>query len=176
MNRKSFAVGLGIAAWILIGPPSGLGQEAGEAKAPPARKIPGLTAKDEFPKACVSCHINIPERKMDTRFSTLLGQWRVSVEPALLAKAQAAAPAGVTLKGKHPRVPPGALRNIPTACIKCHTPTSKTAPAFARMIHLTHLTGGDENHFLTEFQGECTHCHKLNEKTGAWSIPSAPQP
>jgi hypothetical protein len=93
-----------------------------------------------------------------------------------LAKAQAAAPAGVTLKAKHPRVMPATLRNIPGACIKCHSPASKNAPSFAKMIHLIHLTGGDENDFLTEFQGECTHCHKLNEKTGAWSIPSAPEP
>jgi hypothetical protein len=58
----------------------------------------------------------------------------------------------VTLKGKHPKV------------------------EVARMAHPVHLTGGDENHFMTLFQGECTHCHKLDRATGAWSIPSAPEP
>lgn len=177
MHGRSIALLLGVAVCILIGPPAGLSQEAGKAKAPPAaRRIPGLTAKDEFPKACVSCHVNLPEKKEDERLSTLMKPMSEKVEPALLAKAQLAAPAGVKLQGKHPRITPAMLRNIPGACIKCHTPTSKKAPGFDRMMHLIHLAGGGENHFLSEFQGECTHCHKLNEKTGAWSVPSAPEP
>ena len=43
------------------------------------------------------------------------------------------------------------------------------------MIHEIHLTGGDTNHFLTMFQGECTLCHKLDAKSGAWAIPSGPE-
>lgn len=148
----------------------------GAPPAPPsARKIPGINAPDPFPNACVSCHVNMPEQNMDARFSTLMKGWREKVEPGLLAKAQAAAPAGVTLKGKHPAIT-SALRNIPDGCLKCHGAESKKAPPFARMIHLVHLTGGDENHFMTMFQGECTDCHKLNATTGAWSIPSAPEP
>ena len=39
-------------------------------------------------------------------------------------------------------------------------------------MHRIHLTGGDKNHYLTEFQGDCTNCHKLDQKTGAWSLGS----
>jgi hypothetical protein len=43
------------------------------------------------------------------------------------------------------------------------------------MMHVIHLTGGEENHFLTAYQGECTSCHKLNTTTGQWTTPSAPE-
>ena len=142
---------------------------------PPARKIPGINAADQFPNGCVSCHVNLPERNMDERLSTLLKSWTVKVDPALLTKAQAAAPAGVTLKGKHPVVA-AALKDVPAKCIGCHGAASKKAPPFARLIHRIHLVGADENHFMTEFQGECTYCHKLNQATGAWSVASAPEP
>jgi hypothetical protein len=141
---------------------------------PPPRAIPGITAKDQFPRACVDCHLNYPEQKMDARFSTFMKQWTQKVEPQLLAKAAASAPPGVKLKGQHPAVL-GALKNIPTACLMCHGRTSTMAPPFARMLHAIHLTGGKDNHFLTVFQGECTHCHKLNAATGAWSLPSGPE-
>ncbi|MGE5177993.1 MAG: hypothetical protein ACM3PF_02745 [Bacteroidota bacterium] len=142
---------------------------------PPARKIPGINAPDEFPNGCVSCHVNLPERHMDQRLSTLMKGWTVKVDPALLAKAQAAAPAAVTLKGKHPAVS-AALKDVPAGCVKCHGAASKKAPPFARLIHRIHLVGADENHYMTEFQGECTYCHKLNQATGAWSVASAPEP
>jgi hypothetical protein len=44
------------------------------------------------------------------------------------------------------------------------------------MMHKIHLSGGEENRFLTVYQGECTHCHKFNVPTGLWSLPSAPEP
>jgi len=28
---------------------------------------------------------------------------------------------------------------------------------------------------MTLFQGECTHCHKLDAMTGKWSMPSGPE-
>jgi hypothetical protein len=40
------------------------------------------------------------------------------------------------------------------------------------MVHLIHLTGGQENHYIAIFQGECTHCHKFNPNTGKWFLPS----
>jgi hypothetical protein len=40
------------------------------------------------------------------------------------------------------------------------------------MMHAMHLTGGEKNPFLTMYQGECTLCHKLDGRTGAWTIPS----
>jgi hypothetical protein len=141
---------------------------------PPPRAIPGITAKDEYPRPCVDCHLNYVEQKTDLRFSTLVKQWNEKVEPALLKKVTGSAPPGLTLKGKHP-VAAGALRNIPAGCLPCHGSASKMAPSFARMMHAIHLTGGRDNLFLTLFQGECTHCHKLNAITGQWSLPSGPE-
>ena len=179
MRLGLLAIPLCVAVSILVGAREGIAQPADSSAIPPApppaRKIPGITAEDAFPKACVSCHVNMPEQNMDVRLSTLMKAWTGKVEPALLSKAQAAAPAGVTLKGKHPAVT-AALRDIPAGCVKCHGPASKKAPPFARMMHLIHLGGGDESRFLSLFQGECTHCHKLDLKTGAWAIPSAPEP
>jgi hypothetical protein len=152
-----------------------LAQPADSAAARHAPKIPCITAEDPFPRGCVDCHINLPQQSRDVRLSTLLKAWAVKVEPDLLRKAQAAAPAGVMLKGRHPAVT-SALQNIPAGCIKCHGRDSKKAPSFTRLIHVLHLDGGDSNHYLTEFQGACTLCHKLDAKTGVWSIPSGPEP
>lgn len=148
---------------------------AGAPPMPPARKIPGITAPDTHPGACVDCHIVYKEMKLDARFSTLVKGWATEVPPALLAHAKGAAPAGLMIKGKHPVVPAAGFKNIPGSCLACHGTTSKIAPPFNRLIHEVHLSGGDKNHFLTLFQGECTLCHKLDAKTGAWAIPSGPE-
>ena len=166
-------IALTISAAVL----SANGQEPEKSgQAPPsARKIPGVTTQDAFPRGCVDCHTNHPELNLDARISVLMKGWNTKVEPALLAKAQATAPKGVTLKGKHPPVA-FALKNIPEGCLTCHSKKSTSAPPFAQMLHKIHLTGGQENHFLTVYQGECTHCHKLNSSTGQWSLPSSPEP
>ena len=129
-----------------------------------------LAAADSFPRGCVDCHINRPDLKRDTRLSTALAQWTTAVDPKLLAVAQGSAPPGLILKGKHPPAP-SALLDIPAGCMACHAKTSKFAPPLSRMAHRIHLVGAD-NHFLTEFKGDCTHCHKLDQATGAWSLPS----
>jgi len=103
------------------------------------RAIPGITAKDAYPQACVSCHVK---------------EMRIS---ALLTK----------LPKKHPTVN---AKDIPASCMKCHVKTSKNA--FAPIMHRKHL-GADTSAFLVKFDGECTHCHKLDRKTGLWAIPSA---
>lgn len=138
---------------------------------PPARKIPGINVTDQFPRGCVDCHVNRPGIGLDVRLSTLMARWNDKVEPALLAKAQAAAPPDLTLKGKHPAVA-RALADIPAGCLACHARASKVAPPFAQMVHSIHLTGGEENHFMTLFQGECTHCHKLDAASGRWFLVS----
>lgn len=108
--------------------------------------------KDAYPRACVDCHA-----KPEMRISALLQK----PNAALTAKLQPLAPAKLT--GKHPAVA-FAFKDIPAKCMTCHTPTSKTAPRFSRIMHAIHLTDG---------QGECTNCHKLNAKTGDWALPSA---
>jgi len=86
-----------LAVGVLLGVPAGSVSAQGSQPSPPppARKIPGINAEDKAPRACVSCHVKMPE--LDARLSTAMAQWTVKVEPQLLAKAQAAAPAGVTL-------------------------------------------------------------------------------
>lgn len=148
--------------------------EKTEQKPPQVRKIPGITDKDPFPGGCVDCHINYTDMNLDTRFSTLMKTWKVKVDSVLMQIAQDAAPGGMILKGKHPDKPES-FNNIPRQCLMCHSKTSKTAPPFARMIHKIHLTGGEENKYLTIFQGECTYCHKLNLTSGTWTIPSGPE-
>lgn len=139
---------------------------------PAARKIPGVNAADAYPRACVDCHIVMKEFNMDTRLSRHMAQWTQAVEPKLLECARAAAIEPAKLTGKHPQAT-ASLQNIPGACIACHKKDSKTAPPFARLLHAIHLGGGDQSPFMTYFQGECTHCHKLDPTSGRWSIPSA---
>lgn len=101
--------------------------------------------------------------------STALERWSKAVEPELLTKVEATLPVGRSLEGKHPSV--GALAQVPAACIECHSRTVAASP-FAAMIHLIHLSDGEENHFMTVFGGRCTHCHKIDLETGRWSVPS----
>ena len=138
---------------------------------PPVRNIPGITTEDMFPLGCVNCHLNFTDRNMDTRISTLFSHWTEKVEPKLLDKAQAATSEGVILTGKHP-FETESLKDIPSACIECHNSLSQKAPSFGQMVHIIHLTGGQENHYMTLFQGECTYCHKFNPMTGKWFVPS----
>lgn len=169
MNQRSAAWKVGAFLTLLT---AGANNSAAQDPAPQEpRAIPGITADDPFPQACVSCHVVLPDG-MDVRISTLLGHWMEGADTALVALAQSAAPAGVTLTGTHPKV---GANDIPKGCLMCHGRSSTMAPPFARMLHRIHLTteGGV---FLSMFQGECTYCHKLDRTTGAWSIPSGAEP
>ncbi|MFC1706771.1 hypothetical protein ACFL59_08115 [Planctomycetota bacterium] len=90
----------------------------------------------------------------------------------MVEKIKRTAPAGMELKGKHPKVLSN-MESIPKDCLKCHGADSAEAPPFARLVHVVHLAGGQRNYFLMAYQGQCTHCHKLDQKTGVWSMPSA---
>ena len=137
-------------------------------EAPKARSIPGVNVPDQFPKACVSCHKNYPDMKFDGRLSTILTSWNEAVDPKILTKAQAVAPEGIVLKGKH-SFKVTAETSIPETCNKCHG-KMKNAPVLSQLLHAIHLKG-DDNHFISMFQGECTHCHKLDAK-GVWTVPN----
>ncbi len=173
-TRKSAVILMGMMVMLMASPGAfakpgkGKGAGSGPPKMPPPAKIPGLTVDDKHPNACVDCHVNMVKMKMDVRLSTLL---KKKVSAGLLKKAQAAAPEGVKLKGKHPKVKV-AGKQVPKSCLGCHKETSKKAPPFARLMHQIHLIGGKDNHFMTIYQGQCTECHKLDKSTGAWSVPS----
>ena len=162
-------LGAGLAAaGAAAGPPGG---EA----LPPARVVPGLTAPDAHPGGCVDCHVLRPELGLDVRLGTALAAWSAGeVDARLLELSRATAPAGARIEGRHPRAG-DALADIPNACLECHGHDADDAPPFARLLHAIHLTGGADSVFMTVYQGECTHCHKLDPVSGAWSLASGPE-
>jgi len=139
------------------------------AQPPGAWAEQGAQAKDAFPNGCVDCHTST-SKGGDTRLSTPLKQWMTAVEPALLDKTKASVTDPSKVKGKHPAVPKAAAA-LPQSCMTCHRRGSTVAPPFATLMHTVHLTGAG-NQFVAQFQGQCTHCHKMDAKTGAWRIPS----
>jgi len=120
------------------------------------------------PSACVVCHTKTADG--DHSMSAIIAGMVKGVDAKLLAKAQAAAPEGATLKGKHMNVA-SMVKSVPDGCVKCHNDKSKMAPPMGRMLHMIHLTGED-NHFAK--LGTCTSCHSLDEKTGVQSITNGP--
>jgi hypothetical protein len=148
-----------------------LAANVGQAPAP--AQIPGITAKDAFPNGCVDCHV--AGKDGDMRISALMAKWTSAVPAPLLAKAKAAAVDAARVKGKHLAVP-NIKANVPQSCLAaCHKRGSTLAPPFATLMHAIHLVGGAKNRFMTVNKGECTHCHKLDQKTGAWKIASGPE-
>jgi len=141
--------------------------------APASELLPAGDNTDPFPLACVDCHLNFVERQQDVRLSTLLKQWTSNVDPVLLARAQAVAPQGVTLRGRHPNGT-SALNDIPNGCLNCHSGKG-SAPVFGALIHALHFSGGAENHYVAEFGSECKNCHKMNPVNGTVTIPSGPE-
>ncbi len=132
--------------------------------------IPGITVEDTRPNGCVDCHRK--DGSESSPLKLLIKEWTKEVSSELLEKARAAAPAGVELKGKHADTV--AMTNtVPKDCLICHSKQSaKTmgAPELGRLMHLIHLAGGEENEFITEYQGQCVHCHALNIETGELTI------
>ena len=159
----------------VLGFPATAGSPATAGAGPEPRVVPGLTGGDTHPGACVDCHVDYPDRGMDARLSVQLARWtRGEVDPRLLRQARASAPTGAAIEGRHPEST-DSLGDIPGACLECHGAEAREAPPFAGLIHLVHLDGGAQNHFVTVFQGECTLCHKLDGRTGRWTVPSGPE-
>lgn len=176
MKMKKLSPAGPVLAGLLLVATAGSWASASSGPAPGSAgaQEPGLPAGDPFPNACIDCHLNFAERDLDVRLSTILAAWREEVRPETLRKARAVAPRDLELVGRHPDVTES-LGSIPAACATCHGPSSTEAPPLAALMHLLHLTG-QENHYLAEFQGACTPCHKLDQSTGAWSVPSAREP
>ncbi len=133
--------------------------------------IPGITVEDTRPNGCVDCHRKDGHQSHPS-LTLLIQEWTKEVSSELLEKAQAAAPSGVTLKGKHSDVR-AMITTIPKDCLTCHSKQSAKmigAPELGRLMHLTHLVGGAENDFITGYQGQCVQCHTLNKETGELTI------
>jgi hypothetical protein len=142
---------------------------------PPPRAIPGITTDDQFPAACVDCHLNYREMGKDTRLSTIIGRWAEQVDPEILEVARAVAAPERPLRGAHPKVDIS-HQPIPEVCMDCHEDGTDNAIPLAPFLHKIHLAGPTETVFLSVFQGECTHCHKFDKARGEWRIPSAEEP
>jgi hypothetical protein len=166
-NIRSIGLTAGVFfAAVLAG--SAGGQTPASSPAPAIRPIPGITAKDAYPNGCVDCHVAAKDN--DMRLSGLLAKWAAAAPAPLVEKAKAASADASKIKGKHLAMT-NVKANIPQSCLTaCHKKGSVIAPPFAQLMHLIHLTGGGQNRFLTVNQGECTHCHKLDQKTGMWKV------
>lgn len=138
-------------------------------------QIPTITAEDRMPGGCVDCHVNMPENNMDVRISSQMARWVERVEPKLLDRVRAAARDPARLTGRHPRLPAETYRDIPNACGGCHGGAQADNLPLAPMLHALHLKGGKDNHFLTIFQGGCTNCHKFDDASARWTVPSGPE-
>ena len=116
-------------------------------------EIPGITVEDVEVSGCVDCHRQVDDER-DYRLSTSLKQ---------LAE-----------EGKHPDVSAMAS-TIPEDCVICHSEQMAegmgTDP-LGPMMHKIHLVGGADNHFITGYEGQCTHCHALDKEIGGFSIKS----
>lgn len=144
---------------------------AQEKHVPKLPEIPGITADDKFPRSCVDCHRVYLVQKADYRLSTILKKWEKELDSKYFEQAKASMSSDVKLKGTHPDVQ-SLVEVIPDDCLKCHGSQAKKAPPFSKLLHLIHLTGGKDNHYLLHFKGSCMHCHKLDKKTGMWGLGS----
>ena len=145
------------------------GQTPATSQTPAIRQIPGITAKDAYPNGCVDCHV--AGKDGDMRMSALMTKWTSAVSAALLERTKSASVDPSKIKGKHPSMPSAKL-SVPQTCLGCHKHASTIAPPFDQLLHVIHLVGGSQNRFLSAYQGECTHCHKLDQKTGTWKVAS----
>lgn len=57
----------------------------------------------------------------------------------------------------HPNVP----SDDPASCMRCHSSTGRLP--MGRLMHVAHLTGGADNHFISRYDGECMHCHTMSD-------------
>ncbi len=125
----------------------------GQQGEPAMPEIPGITVDDVKADGCVDCHYKESDEK-DYRLSTSLKE--------------------LSEQGKHPDVS-AMMTTVPDDCVMCHSEQMAegmgTEP-LGPMMHKIHLVGGADNHFITSYQGQCTHCHGFEEGTGEFSIKS----
>lgn len=116
-------------------------------------EIPGITVDDVKVNGCVDCHYK-DSADSDHRLSTTLKE--------------------LSEQGKHSDVS-AMVNTIPNDCLMCHSEQMAegmgTEP-LGLMMHKMHLVGNTENHFITGYQGQCTHCHAFEEETGEFTIKS----
>lgn len=110
--------------------------------------LAGITADDQHPNGCVDCHVKVSDEK-DYRM------------PAELKNIE-----------KHPPVEK-LVKVVPNDCLKCHKEGAK-AGAFNQVIHEVHFSNPKENHFVSNYKGDCLNCHTLDMNTYKMSVKSGP--
>jgi hypothetical protein len=150
MLKKALLMSLTVVVAVTL---SGVWIASGQEEEVKVPAIPGITVEDPKPSGCVDCHRKVNEER-DYRLTSYIKE--------------------LVEKEEHPDVV-AAVNTIPDDCLMCHSKTAAkgigTEP-FATLLHKVHLVGGEENHFITIYQGECTLCHALNPQTGEWRIKS----
>ncbi|MGI6037523.1 MAG: hypothetical protein ACOYD6_04770 [Limnochordia bacterium] len=129
--------------------PQPIGEEMLPGRSPVTMEgLPGITDADPYPDGCVDCH-----RKGDARDS------RLSTIIARLAE-----------EGRHPDVAERTSTEVlPDSCAPCHGPDASLP--LAVFSHRDHYQG-DDNVFITRYEGECLHCHSLDREKGMIEIKS----
>ena len=102
--------------------------------------LPGITVADEYPNGCVDCHQADGDHhdRLDEAVANLEG---------------------------HPKVAP-MMRVVPKDCMMCHKQGGSASP-LSQSAHQQHYENPSENHFVTEYQGACLHCHTMDTETGS---------
>lgn len=93
-------------------------------------------SSDEKPEGCVSCHTKVSEEK------------DYSLTAELTAMSDEFGHPKMDIQG-------------PEQCQMCH-PDGEIS--FDKVAHKIHLTGGEENHFITSYEGSCLQCHALTDE------------
>ncbi|MBO8169221.1 MAG: hypothetical protein H0Z35_08565 [Thermoanaerobacteraceae bacterium] len=89
-------------------------------------------SSDEKAEGCVSCHIKVSEEK----------DYTLTAEMAAMNK-----------EFNHPQLEVEG----PQDCLTCHQDGDNSLD---KVLHKAHLTG-EENHFVSNYDGSCVHCHTL---------------
>jgi len=111
-----------------------------------ALALTGLAAAlaDDYPDGCVSCHVD--QGGKDMRLNVLLAE------------------IGHGRGGER-------TKEIPTGCNRCHAADgSGVGPPTRTIVHTLHYRDPSENLFMTEYNGDCQHCHSMDGATGKATI------
>ncbi len=166
---RTFVTSLMISSMILFG--LCMVREAKATEDIPINPNSGPNISDPFPRGCVDCHVVLPAEQRDVRLSTIMKNLTERVDPRLQTRLTKLVAGKTVLTGQHPNLL-GATLDIPAVCLSCHRADSTEGPPFAEMMHLIHLAGGNDNHYISLFNGNCSFCHKFDQHIGTFMVPS----
>ncbi|MEI6874414.1 MAG: hypothetical protein WCL50_04695 [Spirochaetota bacterium] len=125
-----------------------LSSDAAGTPAPSFPFLPGLTSSDDHPRGCVDCHIDAGEGR-DYRLNKTVNA--IKNHPSITTAFKNA--------------------NIPDSCLLCHKEGSKLG-FLGKNLHRAHYANLLKSRFVSDYQGSCLNCHKLDLSTGAMNLKS----